>query len=150
MKIFGFVLVLMGGLGAVVVPWNGKKEFERDSLHGVWVAQSCERNGKPAPDILGRIFEFRDRTFSIKSKDGEVLYHGTYHGNERANPATIDFVHQDDWLLGTTWKGIFKRDGDTLKICDNAPFPTGERPTDFTTRAESNRVSATMQRCGSD
>lgn len=146
MKVIGMTLLMIASLSAIVLPWGQSQENERSTFQGSWTAIVVERNGKPASDFMGNILMLRNGQFTIKSQAGELLYHGTYQFNENVTPGTIDFIHKDDWLLGTTWKGIFKLEGQTLRICDNAPFPSGERPTDFTTRPESNRVSIVFQR----
>lgn len=146
MKAIGMSLLVMSGLSAFIIPWGQTRENEKNTIHGRWIAKSAERNGKAAPDIVDRVLTLRDGQFRVQSKDAEVLFHGKYQVNENTTPATIDFIHQDDWLLGTTWKGIYKLDGDVLQICDNAPFPSYDRPRDFKTRPESNRVSAVFER----
>lgn len=146
MKTIFIALTAIGVLTPVVLPLVQSKESEAGTFLGTWVAKNAERNGKPANDTLGNVMTLRNGQFEIKSPEGEVLFYGTYQVNENVTPATIDFVHKDYWLLGTSWKGIYRVEGNTLRVCDNAPYPSGDRPTDFTTKPESNRISFVFQR----
>jgi uncharacterized protein (TIGR03067 family) len=121
-----------------------KKEL--DKLAGIWVAVSAERDGKPAGDVKGHQLTFSGDTFIIKSKEGEVLYQGTFRADPAQRPATIDFRHTKGKLEGQTWKGIYTLEGTTLKTCDNAPDLTRERPTDFSAKIGSGRISIVFQR----
>jgi uncharacterized protein (TIGR03067 family) len=138
------VLALTGVLGSGVPV--GLAREGADKLAGVWVAASAERNGKPADDLKGHQLTFRGDTFVIRSKDGEVLYQGTFRVDKAQRPAAIDFRHTRGKLEGKTWKGIYALEGDTLKTCDNGPDPAGDRPTDFSARAGSGRVSIVFKR----
>lgn len=115
-------------------------------LQGTWTATSAQRDGKQAPAIAGHQLVLVEDQFVLKSRDGDVLYRGNYQVNEQMTPAQIDFIHHDDWMEGTTWRGIFELLGDQLKICDNGLYPTSERPADFTTWPDSNRVSIVFER----
>jgi uncharacterized protein (TIGR03067 family) len=113
-------------------------------LDGEWTAVAAERDGKPAPDVVGHKLGFHAGTFRI-TRDGKTLYAGTYSTDSAKQPAQIDFVNRESSLRGT-WKGIVQLDGATLKICDNAPDMTKPRPTAFAAPAGSGYVSIEFRR----
>ena len=86
--------------------------------------------------------------FQIQSTDGKLLYAGTVRVNPTAKPAAIDFEHTEGALKGKAWKGIYARDGDTLRICDNAPDVNKGRPGAFEARRGSGHVLITFKRAG--
>ena len=49
-------------------------------------------------------------------------------------------------LAGTTWLGIYRRDGETLQVCDNAADPARPRPTGFDAKPGSGAVLVTFER----
>ena len=64
----------------------------------------------------------------------------------RARPAAIDFAHTEGALKGKAWKGIYALDGDTLRVCDNAPNLDKDRPVAFEARSGSGHVLVTFKR----
>ena len=62
----------------------------------------------------------------------------------KATPAAIDFAHTLGALNGKAWKGIYKLDGDTLTICDNAADLAKGRPTAFASKSGSGYVLLTF------
>jgi uncharacterized protein (TIGR03067 family) len=69
--------------------------------------------------------------------------------NPSAKPASIDFEHTRGALKGKVWKGIYLLDGDTLKICDNAPNLEADRPVAFETKRGSGSILITFERAKS-
>jgi uncharacterized protein (TIGR03067 family) len=63
-----------------------------------------------------------------------------------ASPGAIDFKHTAHSSRGKTWRGIYKIDGDTLTICDNAAELQKSRPTSFATEPDSGLVLVVFQR----
>jgi uncharacterized protein (TIGR03067 family) len=116
------------------------------ALQGRWVVTAAERDGKPAEDIKGHQVVFDGDRFTITTKDGKLDYQGTYRLDGSSKPNAIDFMHTLEPLKGKKWLGILQREGDTLKICDNAPNPEKPRPESFTTKPASGYVSVTLQR----
>jgi uncharacterized protein (TIGR03067 family) len=66
--------------------------------------------------------------------------------NPGAKPPGIDFEHKEGALQGKAWKGIYALDGDTLRICDNAPDLEKARPAAFEAKVESGYVLLTFKR----
>jgi uncharacterized protein (TIGR03067 family) len=116
------------------------------NLEGTWTASAAERDGKPAEDVVGHRLALAGNRFQIDAKDGKPLYVGTFRTNPSAEPATIDFEHEEGTLNGKVWKGIYALDGDTLTICDNAAGLERDRPRAFEAKAGSGYVLLTFRR----
>jgi uncharacterized protein (TIGR03067 family) len=116
------------------------------NLEGTWTASTAQRDGKPAADVVGHRLTFTGNRFQITAEDGKPLYLGTFQVNPSAEPASIDFEHEDGALNGKVWKGIYVLDGETLTICDNAAGLDQARPTAFEAKAGSGYVLLTFRR----
>jgi uncharacterized protein (TIGR03067 family) len=103
---------------------------ERARLQGTWRAVAAERNGAPAPELVGHELTFAGDRFRITS-DGRPLYGGTYTIDPSARPSRIDFDQHEGTELRGTWKGIYRLDGGRLEIVDNAPDMGRPAPTQF-------------------
>jgi uncharacterized protein (TIGR03067 family) len=143
-----FLLTLTAGLAlAAAAPGDdaaNKKVGE--ALQGTWTVVSAERNGKAANDVKGHQLIFAGDNFTIKNKDGKLVYEGTFQVDSSKKPMVIDFKHTGDALKGKTWKGIFVVDGDTLKTCDNAPSLDKDRPSDFNAKESSGYIAIVFKR----
>jgi uncharacterized protein (TIGR03067 family) len=115
-------------------------------LQGVWTVTAAQRDGKPADDVVGHRLSFSGTRFQIQSKDGKLLYEGAFRLDPRAKPAAIDFEHAGGVLKGKTWKGIYALNGDSLRICDNAPDLDKGRPAAFEAKTGSGHVFVRLQR----
>ena len=112
-------------------------EQAQKQLEGTWIATKAERDGKAADDVVGHRLSFTGNRFQIQSKDGNLLYAGTVRVDPSAKPAAIDFEHTEGVVKGKAWKGIYRLDGDTLTICDNAPNLDERRPIAFEAKSGS-------------
>jgi uncharacterized protein (TIGR03067 family) len=116
------------------------------ALEGSWTATKAERDGKAADDVVGHRLAFAGSRFQIHSKDGKLIYAGTFSVQASAKPAAIDFVQTEGIAKGQTWRGIFALSGDALTIIDNAVNPDKDRPQAFATTNGSGYVLVTFQR----
>jgi uncharacterized protein (TIGR03067 family) len=139
------ILSLILGMGLVAAFAQPAGEAQR-KLEGSWTATRAERDGKAADDVVGHRLSFTGSRFRIESKDGKLLYAGTVRVDPSAKPATIDFAHTEGTVKGKAWQGIYALDGDTLKVCDNAPNPDKSRPTAFEAKNGSGYVFITFKR----
>ena len=114
-------------------------------LEGGWTAVRAEQDAREAAEIVGHLLRFEGNTFSIREK-GATIYEGTFEVDASANPRTIDFKHTGESSRGKTWRGIYRIDGDTLTICDNAGDVQKGRPTSFGTKPDSGRVLVVFKR----
>ena len=115
------------------------------SPRGQWAAVRAEQDGREAADIVGHVLLIEGDKFSIKEK-GVTIYGGTLALDLSTSPGAIDFKHTDYLFKGKTWRGIYRIDGDTLTICDNAPDVQRSRPTRFETKPGSGRVMVVFKR----
>lgn len=116
------------------------------TLEGAWTAIKAERDGKAADDVVGHRLTFTGDRFEIRSRDGKVVYGGTFRTDPNAKPASIDFALTEGADRGQTWKGIYALDGNTLTTCDNAPDVAKARPAAFEARSGSGYVFVTFAR----
>lgn len=136
----GVVSLMLVGCAAPLPPTAAT------DLDGAWRATSAERNGAPAPDLIGHLLVLSDATFELVDEAGVVLYDGRFTVNPTSEPAQIDFVNLRGDAAGQTWLGIWARDGGTLEIVDNAPDPARPRPETFAAPAGSGLVAVTFAR----
>jgi uncharacterized protein (TIGR03067 family) len=115
------------------------------TVEGTWTAVSAQRNGKPDPDLKGHRLTFAGNTFVIQ-RGGQTLYAGTFTTDPSRAPAQIDFRHTDGQAKGTTWRGVYALQGDTLTIADNAPDTAKPRPTALAAPADSGYVVVVFTR----
>lgn len=113
---------------------------------GAWVADMAERDGKAAEDVIGHRLSFKGPRFEITSKTGKLLYQGTISLQTDRKPPAIDFKHDGGDLKGKVWKGIYALDDKSLKICDNGPDPTKDRPTAFSAKEGSGHIVIVFKR----
>jgi uncharacterized protein (TIGR03067 family) len=133
-------------LGTAPVLFVQPAEAAQAKLQGTWTAAKAERDGKAADEVVGHRLTFTGNSFQIQSEDGKPLYAGTVRLDPTVKPAAIDFEHKEGSLKGKAWKGIYALDGDTLRICDNAPNLEKDRPATFEAKSESGYVVITFKR----
>src|SRR5262249_37704714 len=104
---FLFTLAASLVLAAMAPGDDAANKKASETLQGTWTIASAERNGKAADDIKGHQLSFSGDKFTIKNKDGRLVYEGAYTVDASQKPMTIDFKHSGDALKGKTWKGIF-------------------------------------------
>jgi uncharacterized protein (TIGR03067 family) len=119
---------------------------DQTKLQGTWTTTRAVREGKPADDIVGNRLSMTGNRFEIRTKDGKILYGGTFSADPTTKPATFDFEHTKGILKGTKWKGIFALDGDTLTTCDNGPDPNASRPVALQAKAGSGHILIIFKR----
>ena len=135
-------LILSAGLVVAGAP----PAAAQAALQGNWIATKAETNGAATPAVVGHRLSISGDRFEIKSKAGKEVYAGTVKTTPNATPAAIDFAHTLGALNGKAWKGIYKLDGDTLTVCDNAADLAKARPAAFATTRGSGYVLLTFVR----
>src|SRR5581483_3259570 len=127
-------LILGTGLAPV---FSYAAQEDPNKLQATWTTIKAVREAKPTDDVLGHRLFMTGNHFEIRSKDGKLLYEGTFSVDANKKPAAFDFEHTGGILKGTKWKGIFALDGDTLTTCDNGPNPNAGRPVALEAKAGS-------------
>ncbi|HET6368531.1 MAG TPA: TIGR03067 domain-containing protein [Pseudomonadales bacterium] len=136
-------LILATGL---VPAFAQPAEEAQKKLQGTWTATKAERDGSAADDVVGHRLSVTGNRFQIQSKGGQRLHAGTVRLDPSAKPAAIDFEHTEGTPKGKAWKGIYALDGDTLRVCDNAPNLDKGRPAAFEAKGGSGYVLITFKR----
>jgi len=134
-------LILGIGLGPAFAQ---PAEDARKTLQGTWTATQAERDGKSADDVVGHRLSCTGSRFQIQATDGKALHAGTFRADAAPKPAAIDLEHTEGVLKGKAWTGIYRLDGDTLTVCDNAPSLDKPRPVAF--EAKRGSVLITFKR----
>lgn len=112
---------------------------------GRWSVSREVRNGLATGDVIGRRLVFSGNNFEFW-KDGKLVHKGKYVLEPDVEPPTINFHHRHGDLKDKSWKGIYSLDGDTLKICHNAPNLEKDRPAAFESKRDSEHVLITFSR----
>lgn len=138
------LLSTIGSLLAVLVATVAPAQ-DTGNIQGAWTVVSAERDAKPTAEVAGHRLTFSGDTFTIQH-EGHALYRGTYSVDSSRKPASIDFAHTEGALKGKTWKGIYRLDGEALRICDNAPSMAKPRPTQFSAKSGSGYICIVFKR----
>ena len=80
---------------------------KRADVQGRWRAVTAERNGAPAPDLVGHELTFTGDRFRITS-NGRLLFGGPYTIDPSARPSRIDLRQEEGDTLRGTWRGIYR------------------------------------------
>jgi len=132
-------LAISLSLGLAMSGCTGDPATEQAKLQGRWRAVAAERNGAPAPEVVGHELAFTGDRFRI-TRDGRLLYGGTYAIDPSARPPRIDFRQEEGEALRGTWRGIYRFGGGALEIADNAPDMSKPAPARFATGPGSGHV----------
>jgi uncharacterized protein (TIGR03067 family) len=111
-------------------PPIGAGATEGERLEGAWRAVAAERNGAPAPDLIGHVLTFQGERFRITGNGG-LLFGGTFTAEPAAQPARITFQQTEGPTLRGTWRGIYRFVEGRLEIVDNAPDMNAPPPSTF-------------------
>jgi uncharacterized protein (TIGR03067 family) len=143
MKPHVFAIVAAGLLLSAAAAQEDAAKKELQKLKGTWTVVSAEREGK-AFKIEGDKFTFADGKVTIKTRDRADDF--TCKLDPTATPMIIDLIPTDEKRKGEAMEGIYKLDGDELKICVFRPGGVKERPAEFATKPGSNRILVVLKR----
>jgi uncharacterized protein (TIGR03067 family) len=126
---------------------TGMAGGDADALQGVWVAQSLEADGKPAPADAIKLMRF---TF----KGDRLLLRGNARDNReeecaykidpKQSPKQLDFTMPNEKM---PILGIYAVMGDELKLCIRHASNSSEgRPTSFSTTAGKGLVLVVLKK----
>ena len=115
-------------------------------MTGTWRVISLERDGKKTPA------EQLEKTRSIIAADGKVtvqregktVVQTSFKLDPTKKPKQFEGTYSEGDLKGKTVLGIYEVDGDDMKSC--YALPGKDRPTEFSSKADSGHVLITYKR----
>ncbi|SRR5579872_5155527 len=116
------------------VAWDGGERTDNsettvtNQLRGTWVAVLLEHGGKQEVPPNGDDFMFTFDGGKLLIKEGKHTEEGGYTTNDAKNPKEIDLIPPKNLPKEKAIKGIYRIDGDTLKL---AFTRGGARPSGF-------------------
>lgn len=141
------LLGLVAGSFAAAAPGSKDKDPapKPSPLVGEWEIVSSTTLGNTRPWEFGGVFTFKaDGQWATRQKpDDKVTWH-KYSVDDKADPKTMDLVLTDPKGKVTTWRWLYRVDGDTLEVCF-----TGEgtvRPKELEAGKGSMNVIYTMKK----
>jgi uncharacterized protein (TIGR03067 family) len=145
---FAVALVMAGGVGLLstaAAQKEGADKKELEKFQGKWAAVSVTTDGKALEEA-----EIKDHFMAFKGEKATFLYKDKERGtgslkvDPSKSPAHIDFTYEDGPAKGTTLKGIYKFEGDTLAVCYGG-FGK-DRPTEFASKPGSGTILVVQKR----
>ena len=150
MKLLGFfavvVFVMAGGIGLLSTASAQKKgadKKELENFQGKWATASVTVDGEAEDEIKDRFLAIKGDKATFLDKDKERGT-GSMKLDPGKSPAHLDFTYEDGPAKGTTLKGIYKFEGDTLTLCYGG-FGK-DRPTEFASKAGSGTILIVQKR----
>jgi uncharacterized protein (TIGR03067 family) len=116
---------------------DAKKEQEK--LQGTWSIVAGEKDGTPDEEIKKDKLVVAAEKMTIKKGAGGDEEAVTFTLDPTQKPKQLDIDSKGGKILA-----IYELEGDNLKLCFSRPG--SERPTDFSTKAGSNRMLVTLKR----
>lgn len=116
-KWFVFLTSLVGLL-AVCGPARAEDKKVADNLDGKWelVFETLDGVATDPGEVKGRFVVSKGEKLTAYFKD-KVLGTATQKLDPGKSPKHVDVTYEDGPIKGTTLKGIYKLEGDTLTIC---------------------------------
>ena len=150
MKLLGFfavvVFVTAGGIGFLATASaqkEGADKKELEKFQGKWATASVTADGEAEDEIKDRFLAIKGDKATFLDKDKERGT-GSMKLDPGKSPAHLDFTYEDGPAKGTTLKGIYKFEGDTLTVCYGG-FGK-DRPTEFASKAGSGTILIVQKR----
>jgi uncharacterized protein (TIGR03067 family) len=117
---------------------------DRSLLAGTWKVVEAERDGQGVAGLVGMTLTLtKDGGMQVQAT-GRRAAGGTFQISIAAKPHTFDYTLDYGPTRGKLLRGIYAIEGDLLKICRSDPG--GDRPGDFSTKADSTRLLLVLRR----
>ena len=139
--VFVFLALVMGA--GPVVP------DDKASLQGVWIAESMEVDGKPAPAkaVKRMRFTFKGDSVSVRGNHNDDSQEQCgYEIDAAKSPKHLDITPSKESNQKKPVLGIYDIKGDELKLCLRHGNSSDGRPTEFSTKPESNLILMVFKR----
>jgi len=126
---------------------SAAKEAAADPLapfQGTWEIVSVEKEGSQLPqdDVAGMTVMIAGSAYKLINKDN--VSKGTFTVDASKDPKQMDVHHQTENGDAPTMPAIYEITGDNFRVCYNPEG--GERPTSFSTKADSPFLSVVYKR----
>jgi uncharacterized protein (TIGR03067 family) len=148
-RVFLGPLIVLTAMAAIASAEDSKDEAikkVRKQIEGTWRIVALEIDGNKAIEEFVRkltVVTGSDGTWSLRSEDKEITK-GTSTFDATKTPKTIDFTPTDGEGKADQYLGIFEIGENTRKLCF-AP-PGKERPTEFSSKPDSQHILVTFER----
>lgn len=137
-----FVCFTLIAIAADAPPDAVRKHLER--MQGTWVMTALEVDGKLVPENkLGTILIIKGSKYTTRVKDREFAT--AFKLDPAKSPPAIDMVFTEGDNKDKVLKGIYKLEGDTLKVCRGLSADK-DRPTQFGTWPNTGIFMVTWKR----
>jgi uncharacterized protein (TIGR03067 family) len=143
MKRLGFLAVAVfataGGVGlpSAAGQKDGADAKELEKFQGKWATAAVTVDGKKEDEDKDRFLVIKDAKATFLYKDSE-RGSGSIKVDPGKSPGHIDFTYEDGPAKGTTLKGIYKFEKETLTVCYGGIGK--DRPTEFASKAGSESI----------
>jgi uncharacterized protein (TIGR03067 family) len=110
---------------------------DQEKLQGTWAVVAIEQSGKKLPEtnpIYKRKYVFEADRLFVKGEEGNKNSDGTFKLDASKTPKEIDLSLPD-----ITLKGVYRLEGDELKLHLGGPAGGEDRPKDFSTKEGGSR-----------
>lgn len=120
---------------------EGKARKDQDRLQGTWVFASLEANGRKSADDDLRNSELVIKGTAMKPVPDNPDLKISFKLDPSTDPRLIDITVNERVL-----EGIYKFDGDDVKICLYTAEGVKQRPTEFAAPEGSNNLLVVLKR----
>jgi uncharacterized protein (TIGR03067 family) len=117
--------------GRSAAPPGHRARADTKAVQGSWKMVFAAAAGRvlPREGYAGHRLVFSGDKYTYFEEEDKVHDHGAFRLDAKASPRAIDITEDQGPNKGTTSRGIYLLDGDTLVVCYSLP-PMG-RPTAF-------------------
>jgi len=137
-------LVVLSLLLSLSLAARGDDARGGDTIEGTWLPATAEIAGKPFPDEYRKMMMLVVKGDNYTVTVGKSLDRGTVKLKLSAKPKEMDITGTEGPNKGKTIRAIYKRDGDTLRICYDL---SGKgRPAEFKTKEGTQLFLVTYKR----
>jgi uncharacterized protein (TIGR03067 family) len=133
-----FALVVCVNPVGAAAPSPNPASADAKAIQGTWKMVFAAGAGRALPqeEFAGHRLVFSGDKYTYFKEEDKLHDHGAFRLDPKARPRAIDIIEDQGPNRGTTSRGIYMLDGDTLVVCYNLPHMS--RPTEFSSKADSS------------